>query len=115
MRLWTPGQAKDKVEVEQKARRQLPQIRKTEGGSYFDDELMTEEEVAKEYGMQVRQLLEHLNERPDHSVFVGSLEERDQMRTVFNHWKSEGAIAHNPTIRIDYGVGEGAIRVGDDR
>jgi len=113
--LWTPGQAKDKVAVERKARRQLPKVRKKDGGSHFDDEMMTEEEVAKEYANQTEQLLMHLNARPDHSVFVGTTEERTKMREVFNYWKRVGALGHNPKIRIDYGVGEGAIRVGEDR
>ena len=115
MELWTPGQAKDVVEVERKPRRDLPQIAKKDGGSYFDDEMMTELEVAAEYAEQVRQLLMHLNERPDHTVYVGSAEERTKMRSVLNWWKREGALGHNPNIRIDYGIAEGAIRVGEER
>ena len=115
MELWTPGRATDIVEVEQKARRQLPKLRKNDGGSYFDDEMMTEAEVAAEYGRQVKQLLLHLNERPDHVVYVGSVEDRSNIREVFNHWVAQGALGHNPNIRIDYGVAEGAIRVGEDR
>ena len=96
-------------------RRSLPTLRKEEGGSYFDDELETEAVVAKRYADDAKELLVHLNQRPDHSVYVGSEDERVQMRAVFNHWKREGALMHNPNIRIDYGVAEGAIRVGDGR
>jgi hypothetical protein len=93
----------------------MPTIRKKEGGSQFDDELETEEAVAKRYADDVKELLVHLNQRPDHIVYVGSDEERGKMRDVFNHWKREGALMNNPNIRIDYGVADGAIRVGDGR
>ena len=115
MELWTPGRAKDVVEVQQKPRRDLPTLRKNDGGSYFDDEMMTEQEVAQEYAKQVRQLLEHLNARPDHVVYVGSVEDRANLREVLNWWVREGALGHNPHIRIDYGVADGAIRVGEAR
>ena len=97
--IWTP------------APRELPDERKADGGSYFDDELRTKEEVAAELGRQVKELLMHLNARPDHTVYVGSVEDREHMRSVFNWWKSEGALTHNPNIRIDYGIPEGGIRV----
>ena len=105
--LWTPTKTH--------ARRAMPTVGKAEGGTTFDDELETEEAVAKRYAEDVKGLLEHLNQRPDHEVYVGSGEERDQLRAVFNHWKQEGALMHNPNIRIDYGVADGAIRVGDGR
>jgi hypothetical protein len=105
--LWTPTQTH--------ARRERPGARKTEGGSIFDDELGTEAEAAKAYADAVEGLLTHLNQRPDHTVYVGSDEERTKMREVFNVWKMKGALLHNPNIRIDYGVPEGAIRVGDGR
>jgi hypothetical protein len=105
--LWTP--------TKQHARRVRPDSRKTEGGSIFDDELGTEAEAAQKYGEAVRDLLIHLNQRPDHTVYVGSEEERTKMREVFNVWKMRGVLLHNPNIRIDYGVAEGAIRVGDGR
>ena len=106
-RLWTPPETFD--------RRVMPTERKGLGGSYFDDELETEEAVAKRYAEDVKELLVHLNSRPDHTVYVGSDEDRGKMREVFNHWKREGALIHNPNIRIDYGVADGAIRVGDGR
>jgi hypothetical protein len=106
-RLWTPPETFD--------RRVMPTVRKKEGGSQFDDELETEEVVAKRYAADVAELLVHLNQRPDHIVYVGSDEERTKMREVFNHWKREGVLMHNPDIRIDYGVPDGAIRVGDGR
>jgi hypothetical protein len=105
--LWTPTQTHE--------RRVRPTERKKEGGTTFDDELETQAVVAKRYADQVKELLVHLNQRPDHTVYVGTPEERDQLRSVFNHWKREGALLHNPNIRIDYGVAEGAIRVGDGR
>ena len=105
--LWIPTQTH--------ARRVRPDVRKDEGGSFFDDELGTEEAAAKAYGAAVADLLTHLNQRPDHTVYVGSDEERGKMRTVFNHWFNSGALSHHPNIRIDYGVPDGAIRVGDGR
>ena len=103
--LWTPTQ--------QHARRVRPDSRKVEGGSIFDDELQTEESKAKALAEQARQLLVHLNQRPDHTVYVSSAEEREKMRGVFNWWKREGALLHNPNIRIEYGVPDGAIRVAE--
>jgi hypothetical protein len=108
-RLWTPPTK------EPHKRREMPTLRKKEGGSYFDDELETEAAVARRYAEDVAELLVHLNQRPDHIVYVGSDGERIQLREVFNHWKREGALMHNPNIRIDYGVADGAIRVGDGR
>ena len=99
--LWTPE------------RKEMPKTRKREGGSHFDDELMSEAEVGKAYADEVKHLLEHLNERPDHKVYVGSTKDRANMREVFNWWVREGALARNPDIRIDYGVADGAIRVGE--
>ena len=92
---------------------QLPDERKRDGGSVFDDEMQTKEQVAKDYANQVKQLLEHLNQRPDHVVYVGSVEDRANMRQVFNWWVQKGALMRHPNIRIDYGVADGAIRVGD--
>ena len=105
--LWVPTQTKQRME--------RPTARKTEGGSYFDDELSPEETRAKAYASEVEELLQHLNQRPDHVVFVGSAEERGKMREVFNWWRKAGALMCNPNIRIDYGVPEGAIRLGEDR
>ena len=90
----------------------LPGERKRDGGSYFDDELGSAETVFKN---MAKDLVQHLNERPDHIVFVGTSEDRARMREVFNWWVREGMIGHNPTIKIDYGVPEGGIRVAEDR
>ena len=106
-KLWTPTQ--------EHQRRVRPDARKAEGGSVFDDELMTEEAAAKLYAHSVQELLIHLNQRPDHTVYVGTAEERGKMREVFNLWFKQGALLHHPDIRIDYGVAEGALRVGDGR
>ena len=105
--LWTPYET-----TERKVR---PTERKDEGGSYFDDELGSEQMRAAEYAKQTKELLEHLNQRPDHVVYVGDSETRAQLRTVFNHWHKMGALPYHPNIRIDYGVPEGAIRIDEDR
>jgi len=91
----------------------VPDERKSDGGSYFDDEMQTQEENAKEFALQTKRLLEHLNARPDHVVYVGSTDARRQLREVFNSWRQRGGLSHNPNIRIDYGVADGAIRVGE--
>ena len=108
--LWTPGKP---VEVETPQRVVAPTEGKKDGGSYFDDELQTEEAKAAELGRQTRELLVHLNARPDHNVYVSSAEERTKLREVFNWWKREGALLHNPNIRIEYGVPDGQIRVAE--
>lgn len=113
MELWTPGRATDVVEVEHKPRKSLPDAGKADGGSYFDDEMDDEEFVAKAYALQVKMLLQHLNERPDHVVYVGSTKDRENIRQVFNWWVREGGLRAHPNIRIDYGVADGAIRVGE--
>jgi len=114
-KLWTPGRSKEKVEVDVKAVMKSPTERKKDGGSYFDDELETQAESDAKFTIQMEELVAHLRARPDHEVYVGGSEERDQLRKVFNHWKQTGVISHNPNIRIDYGVADGAIRIGDGR
>ncbi len=111
--LWTPGQATDIVEVEQVERHVMPDERKHGGGSYFDDEMDTERQVAAAIALQVKQLIEHLNQRPDHTVYVGGTKDRSNIREVFNWWHREGALLNHPNIRIDYGVPDGAVRVGE--
>jgi hypothetical protein len=103
-RLWTPGDAPI-----------APTTRKAEGGSTFDDEVGTQEQKAAEYAKAVGELLSHLNQRPDHVVYVGSSKDREELREVFNWWNREGALSHNPNIRIDYGVPDGTIRVDEAR
>lgn len=88
----------------------LPGQRKEEGGSIFDDEM---ESAAGAIKAEAREMVKHLNERPDHIVYVPTAEERTQMRAVFNYWKSQGWIGHNPNIRIEYALSNGAIRVGE--
>ena len=99
-KLWTPPGAKV-----------APTEGKKDGGSYFDDELETvaskEAAVKREYDSMV----EHLNQRPDHKVYVGGTRERSELREVFNHMFSVGVINRHPDIRIEYGVAEGAIRI----
>ena len=92
-----------------------PTERKAEGGSQFDDELESERVANKKFSDEMIRLVEHIQQRPDHTVYVGSADERGKMREVFNDWNKRGWISHNPNIRIDYGVADGAIRVGDGR
>jgi len=108
--LWLPDSIDTGIE-----RRLLPDERKQDGGSYFDDELMTVTEHEKLFREQMAELIRHLNARPDHAVYVGSTDERRQLREVFNWWQRERIIGHHPNIRIDYGIAEGNIRVGEDR
>ena len=91
---------------------QVPEERKWEGGSYFDDEMLTKEAVAIAYRKQVEDLLIHLNSRPDHVVYVGSVEDRTNIRAVFNWWVRQGGLARHPNIRIDYGVAEAKTTYG---
>ena len=102
--LWIPPDA-----------RVLPTERKSDGGSYFDDEMVSEEQHKAEFNAMVVELIRHINTRPDHVVFVASSDERHQMRTVFNSWREGGIIGRIPTIKIDYGVRDGTIRVDEDR
>ncbi len=105
----------DRVEITSPGGVVLPTAGKKEGGSHFDDELQTAQSKTNEFWEEMARLIDHLNQRPDHDVYVGSAEERGKLRSVFNHWKRQGKLGHNPNIRIDYGVQEGGIRVGDGR
>ncbi len=93
----------------------LPGTRKAEGGTHFDDELESKEAHAAKFYKDISRLIDHVNERPDHIIYVGSDDERGKLRLVFNEWVQQKLIAHHPTIQIDYGVANGAIRVGDGR
>jgi len=86
-----------------------------EGGTYFDDELLDAKVERAKLVKMAGEMAAHINERPDHVVYVGSSKDRTEMREVFNWWKKEGIINHNPNIRIEYGVPEGAVRVAEDR
>ena len=114
-KLWIPGidGANDVVEVTTPERRVLPIERKAEGGSWFDDEMETETEHHKRFQDELNRLMKHLNVRPDHVVYVGSTKDREDLRRFFNHAFSQRAIGHHPNIRIDYGVPDGTIRVGE--
>jgi len=90
----------------------LPGQRKTEGGSQFDDELSTAD---TQFVADTKSLVEQINQREDHVVFVASTEERDQMRQVLNHFLSIKAIGRNVTIKIDYGIPDGEVRIGESR
>jgi len=96
-------------------RKVKPAERKLEGGSTFDDELESEQLANKRFSDEMIRLVEHIQQRPDHTVYVGSANERGKMREVLNDWKKRGWISHQPNIRIDYGIPDGAIRVGDGR
>ena len=103
-KLWTPPD-----------QRVAPTVPKKDGGSYFDDELPTKKAHNEMLLKEGARLINHLNQRPDHDVLVSSGEERTKMREVFNWWRREGVINHNPNIRIDYGIPDGQIRIGDGR
>lgn len=100
--LWTPKKV-------------LPTERKVDGGSYFDDEMVDTAEHQEAFRAAIIELIQHINTRHDHVVFVASSDERHKMRTVFNSWREGGLIGHVPTIKIDYGVPEGTLRVDEDR
>jgi len=74
--LWVPTQAHE--------RRVKPTARKWDGGSQFDDEMGLERHAEAKVEAARLELIDHLNHRPDHIVYVGSVEERDKMRLVFN-------------------------------
>ncbi len=101
--LWTP--------TKEHERRVTPTQRKSEGGSFFDDELATEASEAGAFVAEMNRLISHLNERPDHTVYVASGDDRTKMREVFNIWKKNQVLGHNPNIRIDYGVPDGQVRI----
>ena len=88
----------------------LPGRMKKMGGSRFDDELETADTVME---LETREMVKHINERPDHIVYVEDADARDKMRAVFNHWKKIGRIGHNPNIRIEYALSDGAFRIGE--
>ena len=99
--LWTPGGYV------------TPDKRKKDGGSYFDDEMQTNSDAYTKLQKQSLEMRRQLNERPDHTVFVASAEAREEMRKVLNFWRSKGEINGVPEIRIDYGVADGEIRIGE--
>jgi len=90
----------------------LPGQRKGEGGSYFDDELSTAD---AQFVKDTKSLVEQINEREDHVIFVASVEDRDKIRQVMNHFLKIKAIGRNVTIKIDYGIPDGGLRIGEDR
>jgi hypothetical protein len=102
--LWVPPSAKV-----------LPTERKQDGGSYFDDELQSKQEHSAQFITAAKELLKHVQQRPDHIVYVGTAEDRGKMRAVFNSWREHKLVAQVPTIKIDYGIPEGTIRIDEDR
>lgn len=101
-KLWTP-------------QRVLPDVAKKDGGSYFDDEMELTADRDQRLIDDATELLNHVRQRPDHVVYVGSIEDRDMMREVFNWWKRERLIGHNPTIKIEYAVPTGTVRIDEER
>ena len=99
-RLWTPQKV-------------MPDQRHKEGGSMFDDQMEDTTVMQKRIVEEAARLLDHLQKRPDHTVYVSSADERGKMRMVFNEWFKSGALTHHPNIRIEYGVADGAIRVAE--
>ena len=90
-----------------------PDVRKEEGGTYFDDELETKHDQYTKYQLESLAIRAQLNERPDHTVFVASVEARQELRKVFNFWFSKKEMGHHPTIEIDYGLPDGEMRIGE--
>jgi hypothetical protein len=111
--LWTPGKATDKVAVNPTVQKVVPEIGKAEGGSYFDDEMDDRSRLEARIEQDAADLRAHINARPDHVVYVSSVEDRAKMRAAFNVWHRHGLLNHNPTIKIEYGVVEGGIRVAE--
>ena len=99
-RLWTPQKV-------------LPDQRHKEGGSYFDDQMEDSTDKDARVRKEALRLLDHLQKRPDHTVYVASSDDRDKMRQVFNSWYMNKLLSHHPNIRIEYGVADGAIRVAE--
>ena len=98
--LWTPPGAKV-----------APDKAKWDGGSYFDDELEDKSKHQAELKKEYDRMVEHLQQRPDHTVYVGDTKTRTELRAVFNHMYQQNILSYHPNIRIDYGVREGAIRI----
>ena len=98
--LWTPGHV-------------APTERKRDGGSHFDDELETTANKQKVVQAEYKDMVAHLNQRPDHKVYVGGTKEREELRQVFNHMFKVGVISRHPDIRIEYGVPDGQIRIAE--
>jgi hypothetical protein len=101
-RLWTPPKV-------------MPTAAKKDGGSYFDDEMEDTETKQRTVTRDAARMIDHLQQRPDHVVFVGSAQDRGKLRAVFNHFKAAKLLTYNPVIRIDYGVPDGTIRIDEDR
>ena len=99
--LWTPP------------RKVTPDKRHAEGGSMFDDQMENVMDVKKRVAQDMARLVDHLQQRPDHTVYVGGAEDRMKLRAVFNSWYMNGMLNHHPNIRIEYGVPDGAIRVAE--
>lgn len=99
-KLWTPQKV-------------MPTERKREGGSHFDDEMVDTETVRQQVMIDMARLIDHINKRRDHTVYVSGAEEREQLRQVFNSWYMNSMIDHHPNIRIEYGVKQGSIRVAE--
>lgn len=112
-KLWTPGQEEGTVEVTHAPRRVKPTEQKFDGGTYFDDELDTEASREAKLQVEYLKMVDHLRKRPDHTVYVGSAEERGKMRQVFNHMFTTKVIDYHPNIRIEYGVPDGQIRIAE--
>ncbi len=86
----------------------LPGERKREGGTWFDDELDTARRAIMKAAAD---MIRHINERPDHVVYVSCQEDREMMRSVLDWFKNEGMIGHKPPVKIEYGLPEGQARV----
>ena len=86
----------------------LPHVPKRDGGTWFDDEL---EPAQKALVKATAELVAHINERPDHAVYVSSRTDREKMRRVLDWFAADGMIGRKPEIKIEYGLPDGAVRV----
>jgi alkylhydroperoxidase family enzyme len=86
----------------------LPGERKRDGGTWFDDELDTEQRALVN---ATAELVRHINQRPDHVVYVSSTSDREKMRAVFDWMLNDKLIGRKPKIKIEYGLRDGEVRV----
>ena len=86
----------------------LPGTAKRDGGTWFDDEL---EPAQRALVKATAELVAHINERPDHVVYVASQADREKMRRVLDWFVDDGMIGRKPQVKIEYGLKDGTVRV----
>ncbi len=86
----------------------LPGERKRDGGTYFDDELTTAQRALVD---ETVDLVNHINQRPDHVLYVSSTGDREKMRAVIDWMLKDKLIGRKPKIKIEYGLRDGEVRM----